>query len=170
MGMFDWLTSTKKPAPGTPVKPPADMRTAILAVNRATAPFVIRDGKPENCDLVAEWKIVDAKWYEIFAKAGLKKVFKILMRLDPEKSEVRVVDQEWTVEWRAGAPVLSLAASAFSGQKQEIEFGKAYGFTEKGTLGEIYDYKFETSEIKKPLQDAVTGAGWAYRGVAFAKL
>jgi hypothetical protein len=58
----------------------------LLAVSRPTAPFVVRDGAPERVNLVAEWRIVDASWHEIFAKAGLKKVFKVLMRIDPQKN------------------------------------------------------------------------------------
>jgi len=170
MGLFDWLTGTKRPQAGVAPKSAAEVRAALLAVNRPTAPFTVRDGAPEQVDLVAEWRIVDAKWYEIFAKAGLTKVFKVLMRLDPAKHEVRAVDQEWSVEWRAGVPNLTLAAEAFRGQKAEIEFGTAYAFTEKGEFGQVYNYKFSTRELKPPLQDAVTAAGWTWRGVAFAKL
>jgi hypothetical protein len=170
MGMFDWLTGTKRPAAGIAAKPPMEVRAALLAVNRSTAPFVVRDGAAEQVDLVAEWRIVDAVWYEIFAKAGLTKVFKVLMRLDPQKREVRAVDQEWSVEWRAGIPSLSLAAEAFRGQKTELSFGTAYAFTETGGYGEVYRYKFSTSEIKTPLQDAVTASGWIWRGVAFGRL
>lgn len=170
MGLFDWLTGTKKPPAGVVAKSPAEVHAAILAVNRPTAPFIVRDGGPEKVDLVAEWRIVDAAWYEIFAKAGLTKVFKVLMRLDPQKREVRAVDQEWTVEWRAGLPALSLSAEAFRGQKVSIELGSAYAFTEQGAYGRVYQYKFATSEIKKPLQDAVTASGWTWRGVAFGKL
>jgi hypothetical protein len=97
-------------------------------------------------------------------------VFKVLMRLDPAEHEVRAVDQEWSVEWRAGVPNLALAAEAFRGQKAELSFGTAYAFTEKGEFGQVYNYKFSTAEIKSPLQEAVTAAGWTWRGVAFAKL
>ncbi|MGO7216353.1 hypothetical protein ACCS75_35660, partial [Rhizobium ruizarguesonis] len=45
----------------------------------SAAPFVVPDGNPEGDDLVAEWNIVDARWYELFAKAGLQKLFKVLM-------------------------------------------------------------------------------------------
>src|SRR5262247_3533610 len=117
MKFLDWLTGTKRPAAGVPAKTPAEVRADLMAVNRPTAPFVVRDGAPERVDLVAEWRIVDAAWYEIFAKASLTKVFKILMRLDEQKHEVRAVDQEWEVEWRAGVPDLKLAAEAFRGQK-----------------------------------------------------
>ncbi len=171
MGLFDALTGTKKPKAGTPVKPLAELRGDLLALNRDSAPWHIRAAAPEEkCDLVVEWRIVDAKWYEIFAKAGLKSVFKIFLKFDDAKKEVRGVDQEWTVEWRAGVPSLSVVATAFRGQKAEISFGQAYGFTENLGVGQIYNYTFKTSEMKNPMQDAVTGAGWTYRAVAFGKL
>ena len=170
MKLFDWLTGTKRPAVGVPAKTPAKVRADLLAVNRPTAPFIVRDGAPDNVDLVAEWRIVDATWYEIFAKAGLEKVFKVLMKLDEQAREVRAVDQEWSVEWRAGVPVLSLAATAFRGQTREFSFGMAFAFTEHGSFGEVYRYRFSTAEIKTPLQDAVTKAGWTWRGVSFGKL
>jgi hypothetical protein len=167
MGFLDWLTGTKRPAPGIAPKPVGDVRAALLAVNRATAPFVVRDGSAEGVDLVAEWRIVDAAWYEVFAKAGLTSVFKVLMRLDEARHEVRAVDQQWSVEWRAGIP---MAAEGFRGQKREISFGTAYAFTETGMPGQVYRYKFATGELKPPLQEAVTAAGWTWRGVAFGKL
>ena len=170
MGLFDFLTGTKRPAAGVAAKSPAEVREALFVVNRPTAPFVVRDGSPEKVDLVAEWRIVEASWYEVFAKAGLKKTLKILMRIDTEKHEVHAVDQEWSVEWHAGIPSLSLAVEAFRGQKTEISFGTAYAFTESGMPGQFYRYKFSTTELKTPLQNAVTTAGWTWRGVAFGKL
>lgn len=170
MGMFDWLIGTKRPAAGVAPQSAASVRSALLAVNRPTAPFTVRDGAPEQVDLVAEWRVVDSSWHEIFAKAGLKKVSKVLMRLDPEKREVRAMDQDWSVEWRAGIPSLALAAEGFRGQKIEFSFGASYAFTEAGGRGEVNRYKFSTSEIKAPLQDAVTAAGWTWRAVAFGRL
>ena len=73
MKMFDWLSRTKRPKAGAP-KSSADVRTSLLAVSRPTAPFIVRDGRAENVDLVAEWWIVDASWYQIFGKADLTKV------------------------------------------------------------------------------------------------
>ena len=140
-----------------------------MAVNRDTAPFMVRDGKAEGVDLVAEWQIVDAKWYEIFAKAGIKRVFKVLMKFDEDKGEVRAVDQEWEVEWRAGVPTLSLKAEAFgarSGRKASDRLRLPRGWI----LGKIYNYRFNTSEIKGPLIEAAHKAGWGWRSVAFSKL
>jgi hypothetical protein len=170
MGLFDFLTSTKRPADGTPALPPGEVAARILALNRPTAPYQIVDGRAEGVDLIAEWKIVDASWYELFAKAGLEKVFRVFLKLDPDSHEVRASDREYTVEWRAGVPALSIAASAFRGQKQSIEFGKAYAFTETLAPGMVYNYRFDTRELKGPIQEAVNAAGWTYRGVAFGKL
>jgi len=170
MGLFDWLTGSKAAPPGVERKSVANLRGQLLAVNRATAPFTVRDGAPEGVDLVAEWKIVDADWYEVFAKAGLERTFKILMKFDESKGEVRAVDQEWQVEWRAGVPSFSLAASGFRGQKAEISFGTAYAFREDCSYGRVFDFSFKTSELKDPLIEAAHAAGWGWKGVAFGKL
>ena len=171
MGLFDWITGTKAAPSGVPRQSAATLREAMLASNRDTAPFIIRDGTPEGVDLVAEWKIVDARWYEIFAKASLTKVFKVLMKFDEEKGEVRAVDQEWTVEWRAGVPNLSLRAEAFRGQKVEMSFGSAHAFKEDlSGWGKVYEYRFKTGEIKDPLIELAQQHGWGWRGVAFGKL
>ncbi len=170
MGLFDIFTGVKRPKPGVAPVSAEEMRAAIMAVNRDTAPFQITPCSDGSCDFVAEWRIVDAKWYEIFAKAGLKKVFRVKMRLDEANHELRAVDEEYTVEWRAGVPHLSLAASGFRGQKSEVSFGTAYAFTEELRPGQVYKYRFNSSELKKPLQEAVTGAGWSWRPVAFGRL
>lgn len=171
MAFFSKLFGGQAPEPVGPPQPAASVRAALLAVNRSTAPFQIRPAAAgEAAELVAEWKIVDAGWYEIFAKAHLEKAFKVLMRLDEAAHEVRAVDQEWSVAWRAGVPEMRLAASAFRGQETAIEFGKAYGFTEKLSVGEIYNYRFETKELKDPLQKAAAAQGWRWKPVAFGKL
>jgi hypothetical protein len=51
MKLFDWLTGTKRPAAGVTAKTTAEVRADLLAVNRPTAPFVVRDGAPESVDL-----------------------------------------------------------------------------------------------------------------------
>lgn len=170
MRLLDFFSSTKRPKAGTRTCSAQEVRDALLALNRPTAPYQITDGRDDAVDLVAEWRIVDAAWYEIFAKAGLEKVFRIQMKLDEAKHEVRAVDREYSVEWRAGVPTLSLAAEAFRGQKTSIQFGKGYAFTEEGPFGQVYNYRFTTKELKQPIQDAVTGCGWTYKGVAFGKL
>jgi hypothetical protein len=168
--MFDFLTSTKRPSQGTPALPAQQVIERLKALNRPTAPWGIVEGQAEGVDLIAEWKIVDARWYEIFAKAGLTKVFKIYLKLDEAARQVKAQDREYEVSWSAGVPSMSIAASSFKGQSKSIEFGASYGFTEDLTIGQQYKYFFKTDEIKKPVQEAVIACGWIYKGVVFGKL
>jgi len=80
------------------------------------------------------------------------------------------MDREYSVSWSVSVPSLSLEVSTFRGRTHAIEFGRAYAFTEELRYGEVYNYRFDTREIKKPVQDVVTSCGWTYKGVAFGKL
>lgn len=167
MGLFGFGKKSNKNIPALSVEL---VRQRLLELNRDTAPYQILDGASQNVDLIAEWKIVDAKWYELFAKAKITKVFRIYMKFDVDKHQVRAKDEEYSVEWRAGVPSLSIAASKFQGQMTSVEFGAAYAFTEELKPGVVYNYRFNTNEIKKPIQETVTACGWDYKGVAFGKL
>ena len=85
----------------------------------------------------SDWKIVNEAWYEIFAKAGLERVFTIVLRLDAARHEVRAPDREWRVTWEVAIPTLA--------------------------PGDIDRYRFAKVEIKGPLQKAVTGCRWTWR-------
>ncbi len=170
MGWFDFLTGSKAAAKGVARVPQAELRHALLALNRDPAPWIIRDGASEGCDLVAEWRIVDARWFETFARASLTKVSQTLLKLDEVAGEVRSLDRDCTVEWRVGVPLLSLSAEVFRGQKTGISFGTAFAFTETARYGQVYKYRFNCKELKGPLQEATAVSGWGWRGVAFGKL
>ncbi len=165
MGIF-----SKKPTSKGPVLPQEEVLKRILTLNRPTAPYQIVDGQSENVDLIAQWKIVDATWYEIFAKANITKVFRIFLKFDPDKHELRAQDHEYQVEWRAGVPSLSLSVSSFKGQMTSVEFGSGYAFTEELSPGQVYKYRFNTNEIKKPIQEVAASCGWSYKGITFGKL
>jgi hypothetical protein len=124
-----------------------------------------------EADLVAEWRIVDAKWYEIFAKAGLKKGAQVLLRLDAEAGEARNVQRDYSIEWRAGLPHLAFSAEGFRGQKVEMSFGTGFAFREEDLgFGKVYEYRFRTAELVGPLQEVVARMGWTWRPVAFGRL
>lgn len=160
----------KKPTKNVAAIPAGELKTRLLELNRPSAPFRIVDGEAEGVDLVAEWKIVEASWYEIFAKAKLEKVFRIYMKFDADKNELRAQDREYSVSWSAGIPQLSLEASAFKGQMTSVQFGTGFAFTETLEPGQVYKYRFNTNELKKPIQEICASSGWSYKGVSFGKL
>lgn len=192
MDIFDTLTLRKRPPAGTPVLPAEEVRKRLLSMNRPTSPYRVIDGTAEGVDVIATWKSEDASWKEIFTKDGSAKTSEsIFMKLHPEEHEVRAVEREYTVSCSTVLPTTAkelagrLAESAiegesmqvlegsgdfFRGQKIEFSFGKKYAFTETLDSGEVYNYCFSVTEIKKQIQKAVTSCGWTYKGVAFGKL
>lgn len=169
MGVFDKLRGVRKPKVGIAPVPADELRQKLLALNNDEVPFSLTAGPGgDEGDLVAQWKIVDAKWYEVFAKAGLKKTHKIYLALDEGDGEVRVLEESWEVDWRMGVPEMSLSAEWFRGRTIGTkEFGVAYAFTGVNPLdyGQVYKYKFDVSEMKDPIAEVVTGAGWTFRPV-----
>jgi hypothetical protein len=163
MGFVDFLTGTKRPAAGsTPVSRDALIKK-ISALSGGTAPFVVMPG--EDSDLVVELNIVDAKWYEVFAKAGLKKTYRIFLLLDDARKEIRVLEETGELNWKAGIPTASFSAEFFRGRTlAQKEFGTAYAFKEKspGSFGKVYEYHFDVNDVKEPLIEAVTASGWSY--------
>ena len=76
VGFLDKLKGSKPAKEGVPPVSVGDLRSALLGLTRDTAPWQVRDGAEDGCDLVAEWRIVDAQWYGIFFQYGLNKVFR----------------------------------------------------------------------------------------------
>lgn len=156
---------TARPQPGVIPVSGLELRDRLLALNSPDRPFTVRDG--EESDLVAEWKIVDSSWWGVFSKAGLKKTYRLLLALDADKREVRAFEEEGAVEWQGGAPAVSYSIQKFRGVNLfRYERGVGYGLKE-GTLepGKVYDYRFDVREIKGPVIDAVTAAGWRFAPV-----
>ena len=167
-----------------------DVGKALFALNNTDVPFHIVLGDGKEADLIAEWNLVDAKWRDLLMAAGVKKVFKIFLKLDHSAREVRSLDQEYNLTWDAGMPVLkagkemraSASADLFLGQEHKNEYQKAYRAEDiiKSLLGllggkrtapkPIYEFKFNTGEIKTPIENTVKKCGWTMKHVAFGKL
>lgn len=167
MGILDTLRGIKRPDSGLSAVPRNVLAERLLALNNAQIPFSVGPG--EESDVEAFWKIVDADWYEIFAKSGLKKSHRIYLKLDEDKREVRALEEAWEVEWRAGVPSLSLSIQKQQGRTLfSKSAGTAYAFTGVNPLdfGQAYQYRFDVSEMKDPLINTITSSGWSYVPVA----
>ena len=134
-----------------------------MALSGDQVPFTVAPGT--EADLEVEWRIVDAQWYEVFAKASLEKSHKLLLAFNEAEHEVKVLEEAWEVSWRAGTPELQLSAEKFQGRTfGSKSFGTAYAFTGVDPLdwGQVYNYRFNVSEMKDPVSAVVVGAGWSY--------
>ncbi len=170
MGLFDKLTGTKRPADGVAPRSAAEVHAALLGLNSPDVPYVVRDGREEGADLVAEWRILDPAWQTFFVRTQVSRVFQVRMRLVPEKHEVRSLDQQYEVTWVGDTPRLAIAAEAQRGQVQTVSKRWTLGGGEDGGLEATETFSFDSSDLKNPLQDTVLGAGWTWRGVITGKL
>ena len=163
MGFLDFLTGVKRPAAGvSPVSKDA-LVAKIKALSTDKTPFVV--GPSDESDLLVQLNIVDAKWYEIFAKAGLTKTYRIFLLLDDAAHEVRALEEMGELSWKEGVPSVSFSAEFFRGRTLgQKEFGTAYAFKDKspGSFGKVYEYRFDVNDVKGPLIEVVTSSGWSY--------
>jgi len=118
------LKGVKRPDESTPALERSEVERRLLALSGEQVPFTVRgagDAEPDS-DLEAEWRIVDAEWYEVLAESFQGKTF---------------------------------------GSKS---FGSGYAFTgvSPRDWGQVYNYRFDVSEMKDPIVEVVTGAGWSF--------
>ncbi|WP_393097706.1 hypothetical protein [Streptomyces sp. LN325] len=170
MGLIDKLTGTKRPADGVAPRSVTEVRAALLGLNGSDVPYVIRDGGAEGADLVAEWRMLEPAWQTFFARTRVSRVSQVRMRLVPEKNEVRSLDQQCEVTWVGDTPGLSISGEAQRGQVQTVSKRWALGRGKGGGLEAVETFSFDSSDLKKPLHEAVLGAGWTWRGVITGKL
>jgi hypothetical protein len=170
MGLMDSLKGIVKAKEGVTPLSKQVLLEELLQINHEQLPFSVRAG--EDTDLVAEWKIVDASWYEVFASAKMEKNHKILINLDESEQTARVLEESYSIQWRAGIPSISMKVEKFQGRTfGSKSFGTGYAFKGVNPLsfGEVYQYRFDVSELKKPIIEIITGGGWDFVPVVSKK-
>ncbi|HDC4773199.1 hypothetical protein PX118_07210 [Enterobacter cloacae] len=136
----------------------SELKFRLLELNyNADIPFSVIEKKDK---LIASWKIVDAKWIELFGIGGLKKQYELTLRFDEEKSLVSYREKSIDIETEINAERCGFKKEVRWGSRKEFSFGKSYGLKTNGTIGEQYSYKFSTADIKNPVFGIVEQSGW----------
>lgn len=151
--------------------PAAVLRERLLALNSDEKPYRVVAG--ETSDLELEWDVVDATWYELFARVKLTTVYRARMLLDEARREVR-----WYETLRSSNVFLG-----FEGWKAKFNFsfyyrsgylnvlwsGLAYGILPgfPPRIGKVYEFHLDTVAVKEEITDVIRRAGWTFRPVVF---
>jgi hypothetical protein len=165
VGWFRRSPKLCRPAAGAVPQPPEQVYRALMGLNSPDVPFRIRDARDERADLVAEWKIEEKRWAGLFHRAGMRRTTRTLMRLDPVRREVRSVDQLRAVEWAAGIGCLSGSITWGRGQINRT-WWVSTACPKPGGGHVVTQHRFSSKQVKEPIQQAVTAAGWTWRGVS----
>ena len=165
-GYFEYLGGKRKSI-ATPVNK-QHLLERILSLNSPSLPYHIKPA--QDTDLMIEWKIVDAKWYGIFAKERLKKTYRAYILLDEERNTTRYWEILANVEWVAGAPKIKYQKEFFRGRiLWQKSWGVQYGIREDRTLGKVYEYNFDIRSIRDPIKKTVEDSGWEFVTVLMKK-
>ena len=140
----------------------------IASVREATegTPYVVEE-RPNGFNLTVN--VVDAQWYTLIRRNGLKRVFTYEVRTYDRSRTLSITDVENSVRWNAGAgvsspPSLHAERSFKRGRVYQLSFQKQYGFdAQTRELTKVVDYRFNANEGRDIIRRAATRAGWKER-------
>lgn len=165
-----WASSSPA-APGVAALGAADVAARIESINALDVPFRIERGERPG-ELFATWRYADAKWVDHARAHGLRRTFRIRLQLDESARVVRATDYAAGYDWSAGGDGARIAWQASLGivffqSEQRQVFGLQLDEQGRFKPELSYSYKFNLQEMKSPLIDAVTRAGWTWRPVVW---
>lgn len=137
-----------------------ELRKEILTINYHDLPVTVKEKRKA---LVVTWKYLDAKWWEIMSKQGVKQAFSVTLRFDDRHKRVTMLDTASSVTWGVGVGDAHVGFTLFRGIYLQYEIGKAWGVRENFTVGKIYNYTFDSREIHNPLMNTILRSGWDVR-------
>lgn len=142
----------------------ADLRKEILSMNFHDLPIVVME---KGKKLVVTWKYLDAKWWEVMSKQGVREAFTLVLRFDDTRRRVTMTAIFRSVRWGAGPTKVRFSWSFFRGVYLNYKIGAAWGIRENFTLGKIYSFKFDSEEIHNPVMNTILRSGWDVRFSVF---
>ena len=146
-----------------PIKKSA-LKEFFLKLNKPKHPFQITE--PSDTDLLVTLKVLDSKWIEILGGAWQKKTYKLWVLIDDTTKTVRVNELITEAAATMGATGAHFETSSFRGvQLWRKERGYRWGIKPDFSVGEIYNYKFNPSDLKEILRQIANDNGWAFEVV-----
>jgi hypothetical protein len=134
MGFIDSLRGIARAKPGVSPLSKEELIAKMLDLNKEDLPFKME--KVDDADLLAQWIIIETCWYK-GTKSYREKVLKIKFSLDESKRTVRVLEESYSVSYRAGIPD-SLGS------------------------GNVHQYRFNVPGMKRTIMKIITGSGWDF--------
>ncbi len=146
--------------------PAAMLRNELLATNQASVPTDVK-GNPDGT-IEINWRYADARWFDLMRVHQMKRTNRLVLVFDEASHTVRVREYWSSFDASAGPQNLRLdwktarGIQFFAFEHQRV-FGAQLGPDGKPT-GELSKaYTFNLQELKAPIIEAVTRAGWRWQ-------
>lgn len=151
-----------------PPASPETLRNRLLAINGLNQPFHVVEERPGR--LIAEWRLADPEWMTVMATSGIRRAYRIYLDIDETTGTVRVLEKTYKIAWGGGIRNISGRVAFFQGITfKSLDGGARLGVScapgSAPVAHEGYVYRFDPSEIRKPLAEIVTGNGWTWQPV-----
>jgi hypothetical protein len=148
----------------------AELKERLLALNTLDIPFQIE--AHDDGELSATWNYANAKWVDLARAHGMRRIHRIRMNFDEASRKIRATDYQSAYDWSAGAGGAGIAWKAQTGIVFfQYEHQRVYGLQldsqGRPTPQFSYTYTFDLQEMKSPLIETVTQAGWIWQPVAW---
>jgi hypothetical protein len=160
-------SGTATARPGVAPVSAAELVTRLESINALDVPFHVEPGNHPG-ELFATWRSADARWMDLARVRGLKRSFRVRMVMDERAHTVRATDYTASLDWSAGRGGADLEWKTGVGLVLfQHEHRRVVGLQldEQGRFQPelSYAYTLKISEMKEPLIEAVTRAGWRWR-------
>jgi hypothetical protein len=146
------------------------VRSALLGINKAAVPTEVTQ-QPDG-SIAVNWRYADARWFDLMRVHQMKRTQRLVLHFNERDHTVRVREYWSAFDASAGLKDLRLDWKMATGiQFFAIEhtrvFGVQLGADGKPT-GELSKaYTFNLQELKAPIIEAVTSAGWTWQPVTW---
>lgn len=146
------------------------LKSRLMAINGLNVPFTVSPGRRPN-ELYVDWRYADAKWLDHMRVHGMRRSYRMVLRLDGGPHNVRVMERWSSLDWSAGGgPDLGRLSwkthygITFFHYAHERVFGLRI-VNGRPTLNPTYAYTFNLQEMKQPVIEIIINAGWTYKPV-----
>lgn len=145
------------------------LRSRLLAVESGKQPFSVKAGERAD-EIEVTWK-VDAAWLTPLRVSGLRRVHKLVLRLDETSHVVRVREYSRSIDADAGPQGGSLSWRKEQGITFfQVQHERALGLRLDTATGSPLPeagvgYSFNLQALKKPVIAAVVENGWTWRPI-----
>jgi hypothetical protein len=146
-----------------------ELRSRLLAIGKRDVPFAVTAGTDRD-QVTVEWRYADARWIDFLRAHAMRRVHRLVLRLDAGSNNVYVTEYQSALDASAGVDGARLNWSASSGiHFMQVEHQRVFGLQidpSGNPTGELqYRWSFNLQEMKAPLQEVITRSGWSWRPV-----
>lgn len=163
---------TSSPLPGKAPSSASELYARLESLNSVDLPFKIEPTGGQPNELLATWRYGDSRWFGPGRAHGASRVHQIKLTLDESSHTVRATDYSAEYKWSAGGSGADIQWKAglgitFFHYDRRRSYGVSVDSQGRPKPETSYTYTFDLREMKSPLIEMVTRAGWRWRPVVW---